>query len=33
MAHAINNRGTIAALSRTFQSGQFISTTFKLTPR
>jgi probable HAF family extracellular repeat protein len=32
-AYAINNSGTIAAMSRSYQNGQFVTTTFKLTPR
>ncbi|WP_374569040.1 hypothetical protein [Ideonella sp.] len=31
-AYAINNSGTIAAMSRAYQNGQFVTTTFKLTP-
>lgn len=32
-AYAVNNNGTIAAMSRDFQNGQFVTTTFTLTPR
>jgi probable HAF family extracellular repeat protein len=32
-AYAINNSGAIAAMSRSYQNGQFVTTTFKLTPR